>query len=65
MFSSKVGRTCFHNFSPYYVLIQDFRGQKALCIWISTGKAKKIKHRPYLFTGIKCVPALPAMRKMM
>lgn len=64
-FSSKVGRTCIHNFPPHYVLMQGYRGQKALRTWISTGKAKKIKHRAYLFNGMRCVPALPAMRGMM
>jgi hypothetical protein len=35
--------------------------KKALCIHISTGESREVKHTTYPFTGMRCVAALPGM----
>jgi hypothetical protein len=39
--------------------------KKALYTQISTGEARKVKHTPYLFNGMRYIATLPGMLRMM
>lgn len=41
-----------------------WRKKKTLHTQISTGDARKVKHKPYPFTGLRCGRAFPGLLKL-